>query len=184
VNKRAERITRAKGGAWLAGHYFLGVMRKFYLAFILLGCAGCSLSYLATNRAPYAGYVGQDLTLKRATLLWKTRLVSRLEMTDTNKQTVKDMSLGGDSRCVAILPPGTIVRLFEIRHDWNSEAGGSSLIACGKTTLIDTGQEVTFQYFWGDGGKTDETINRAPWDDDNVPSKRHAAINSKSFTSQ
>jgi len=75
-----------------------------------------------------------------------------------------------DIRLFATLPSGTVVRLDKIEFAWDEEAGAGSFIVWGKTALPDTGHQVAFTYFWG----MPDTMNRAPWDDDSVPTRRYA----------
>jgi hypothetical protein len=53
---------------------------------------------------------------------------------------------------------------------------GDPFDARGETTLPQTGQKVTFMFGWNG-----PSIDRAPWDDDNVPQERFVGNDGKSF---
>jgi hypothetical protein len=150
-------------------------MRIIIFTGLLLFCVGCRHGYPVTNQAPFASYMGHDLTLKRATLLLKPSgfiegTFGPLNMKDTSVTNSSDFRLGYYGSVTAILPAGTVVRLGKIEFAWDEEAGAGSFIASGKTALPGTEHKVTFSYFWG----MPDTMNRAPWDDDSVPTNRYA----------
>jgi len=142
---------------------------------LLLLCVGCRHGYPVTNKAPFASYVGHDLTLKRTAVLCKGPWfeIGPSSMKDASFTNSRDFRAGvrrADIRLVATLPSGTVVRLDKIEFAWDEEAGAGSFVVWGKTLLPDTGHKVTFTYFWGMA----DTMNRAPWDDDSVPTSRYA----------
>jgi hypothetical protein len=150
-------------------------MRIIIFTGLLLFCVGCRHGYPITNQAPFASYLGHDLTLKQNTLLMKPsgffeRTFGPLDMEDASITNSVGYLLGYYGYIAAILPPGTVVRLDRIDFAWDEDAWAGSFLAFGKTTLPETERNVTFRYFWG----MPDIIGRAPWDDDTVPSKRDA----------
>jgi len=85
----------------------------------------------------------------------------------------------GRLKPLAILPPGTVVRLVGVRRWWDGESGVQHFDARGEVTLPQTGEKVTFVFGWE--GLPSDTIQRAPWDDDSVPQKRYVGEDGESF---
>lgn len=169
----AMRSTPKVGGDSCHGRW--RNMRIIIFTSLLFLCVGCRHGYLVTDQAPFASYVGHDLTLKRSAVLCEGPWfeIGPPYMHDASFTNSVEFRAGvrrADIRLVATLPSGTVVRLDKVNFAWDEEAGAGSFIAWGKTALPDTRNELGFTYFWG----MVDSIDRAPWDDDSVPSHRSA----------
>jgi hypothetical protein len=171
-------------------------MRAFLFICLLAACVGCQSNKL-TQYQPFAAYIGHDLTIKRTTYLWKEPFFvnfGTLDMTDISNPVFRDMTDVGppiyhngsmvirsrNVKRVAILPLGTIVQVNQVLRYYDSESGGILFHAQGKAMLPDTNRKVIFDYIWGIG----DTIDQAPWDNENVPAKRYVGFDGKSFKTQ
>jgi len=152
------------------------------LLFELCGCVLPGRSYHVTDYEPFSSYMGHDLTIKRATCLIKEHSMAEhfvpADMLDMTAPSF-DMAFrreiqNGRLKPLAILPPGTVVRLLKVRRWWNGESGVVHIDARGYTRLPQTSEKVTFEYEWNNIAEGNRiTINRAPWNDETVPPNRY-----------
>lgn len=160
-------------------------MRFIAFTVLLLLCIGCKHGYPLTNQAPFASYLGHDLTLKRTAVLSKGPWfeLGPPDMKDASFTNSLNFRVGvrrGEVRHIATLPVGTVVHLDKIVFAWDGEAGVGSFLAWGKTAMPGTEDKVKFRYIWG----VLDTIDRAPWDSDDVPSERYVGRDGKGFKTQ